>query len=114
MKEFGYLQESIGEVKMGILPNLLWVTLNLVCIGLDITIFFLFVRLIITWLKIPLFEKFNDAGKSLVGAITSSVSTLWDRVGQKRLSEKGKVFLGIAVVAFIRLILGEFGRLLLR
>jgi len=78
--------------------------LYFVCIGLDIAMFFLQVRLILLWKNIDLLVPFDNAGNSLVTAIASRVPRFLKT--RKQLSEKGKLISALAVFAIARIILG--------
>jgi len=98
---------------MSVIPKLIWVILNLLCIGLDIAIFFMIVRIIILWQSIPLLEKFNYIGKDLIDIIVKNICMLWDKAKRKSLSEKGRLFFSLTTLVFVRFILNEFSSLLL-
>jgi len=79
--------------------------LYFVCMGIDITMFFLQIRLVVLWRNIDWLVPFDNAGKSLVDAVTTKVSQLSKT--RKPLSEKGKLIVALAIFAIARIILGS-------
>jgi len=77
--------------------------LYFVCIGLDIAIFFLQIRLILLWKNISWLIPFDDTGKPLVNAIAGRASGLLKT--KRQLSEKGKLILILLVFVITRIIL---------
>ena len=77
--------------------------LYFVCIGLDIAIFFLQIRLILLWKNISWLIPFDDTGKPLVNAITRRASGLLKT--KRPLSERGKLILVLLVFFIARIIL---------
>jgi hypothetical protein len=69
--------------------------LYLICIGIDITIFFLVVRLVVTEWHTSCLEGFDGVGKSLVDGVRRNVRALWFRVAQRHLSQRGELLFGI-------------------
>ena len=51
---------------MGIMLQILCLALSLLIIGLDVCLFFLLIRLVLTWRSNYWLERLNDAGKRLV------------------------------------------------
>jgi len=98
---------------MGILPGLFLAVLNLICIGIDITMFFVLCRIVLMWRKIQWLEKLNDIGKGLVDALSAYTGQLWYKATQKRLSVKGELLLSIVALLLVRATLPEIGRLFL-
>jgi hypothetical protein len=86
------------------LTYLLMCFLYFVCIGLDIVMFFLQIRLIVLWRNVNWFIPFDNAGKSLVNAVTAKVSQFLKT--QNPLSERGKLIVALVVFAIARVILG--------
>ncbi len=78
--------------------------LYFVCVGIDVTMFFLQVRLVLLWNNIGWLVPFDNAGVSLVSAITSKVPLVMST--DKQLSEKGKLFVALAVFTVARIVLG--------
>ena len=91
------------------LTYLLMCFLYYVCIGLDVVIFFLQIRLIVLWRNINWLVPFDNAGKSLVDAVATKVSLFLKT--QKPLSERGKLIIALVVFAIIRIILWTILRL---
>jgi hypothetical protein len=96
---------------MGILSKLVWIFLNLMCVGIDVAILFLVCHLVLMWYNISWLRQLDNAGKALVNDITTDLSQYWGRVIQKQLSEKSKLLLSIVVLSLVRLALSEVGRL---
>jgi len=92
---------------MGILFMVLLVVLHLVCVGIDIAIFFVLCRLFLIWRGISWLERLNDVGRELVDAFVSNISRLWYRIAQKQLSTKGELLVSLIALSFARLVLCE-------
>ena len=80
-----------------------------ICVSLDVVIFFLQIRLIILWKNISWLVPFDNAGKSLVDAVTSKVPQLLKT--KNPLSEKGKLIAALLAFAIARVILGTILKL---
>jgi len=91
------------------LTYLLMCFLYFVCVGLDITMFFLQIRLVLLWRNVNWLVPFDNAGKSLVNAVTAKVSRFLKT--QNPLSERGKLIVGLIAFAMARIILGTILRL---
>lgn len=91
------------------LTYLLMCFLYFVCVGLDIAMFFLQIRLVLLWRNINWLVPFDNAGKSLVNSVTAKVPQFLKT--QNPLSERGKLIVGLIVFAMARIILGTFLRL---
>ena len=76
-----------------------------ICLGLDIAMFFLQVRLVLTWRAVNWLIPFDNAGKSLVSAISEKVPRVL-RI-QKPLSEKQRLIIALITFAIMRIILGS-------
>ena len=83
--------------------------LYFVCVGLDIAMFFLQIRLILRWRNINWLVPFDNAGKSLVNAVTAKVSQFLKP--QNPLSERGKLIAALVAFAIARIILGTILRM---
>jgi hypothetical protein len=77
----------------------------LFCLGIDIAIFFLAVRLLVTRWHAGWLEGFNDAGKGLVDAITTRVGLLWYRMVHRHLSPRGELLISILVLYLAQFII---------
>jgi hypothetical protein len=73
------------------------------CVGLDVIMFFLQIRLILLWKNISWLIPFDNAGKPLVSAITERASGLLKT--KRPLSERGKLILVLLVFFIARIIL---------
>lgn len=83
--------------------------LYFVCVGLDIAMFFLQIRLVLLWRAVNWLIPFDNAGKSLVTAVTAKVPQFLKT--QNQLSERGKLIIALVVFAIARIILGTILRL---
>jgi len=79
-----------------------------VCVGLDIAMFFLQIRLVVLWRNVNWLVPFDNAGKTLVNAVTAIVSQFFKT--QNPLSERGKLIVALVVFAIARVILGTILR----
>jgi hypothetical protein len=84
--------------------RLLWIILNLVCIGINVIEFFLIVRAATLWKQVSLLVAFNDAGKALVDGYTGIVGRFWGKTTQKQLSLKGRLLIGFVLLELTRVI----------
>ena len=87
------------------LNYLLMCFLYFICVGLDVAMFFLQIRLVLAWKTINWLMPFDNAGKSLVDAISEKVPRILKT--QKPLSEKGKLIVALIAFALMRIILGS-------
>ena len=90
------------------LTYLLMCCLYFVCIGLDVAMFFLQVRLILQWRRFNWLVPFDNVGKPLVNAVTAKVPQLLKT--QTPLSERGKLIIALLVFAVARIILAAILR----
>ena len=97
---------------MGFLFKLLFLSLHLIAIAMDIVIVFLFIRLIMLWKKIACLEWFDDLARELVNGVLSFVSQLWLSKTRNRLSAVGQLTLSLLGLILIRLALSEVARFL--
>ncbi len=88
---------------------LLMCLLYFVCVGLDIAMFFLQIGLVMLWRNINWLIPFDNAGKSLVNAVTAKVSQFLKT--KNPLSQRGKLITALAAFAIARIILGSILRL---
>ena len=86
--------------------------LHLACIGMDIAIFFLLIRLALMWRSGSWLERLNTTGRQLVDALTTQVGRLWFRAVHKKLSCRCELLVGLTALVFVRLVVGEVARLL--
>ena len=98
---------------MGIVFNIvLSGFLHLVCIGIDMAIFFLLIRLVLMWRTNSWLERLNDVGRHLADALAAKVGRLWSRAVKKQLSRRGELLVGLTVLLFARLVIYEAALLL--
>lgn len=88
---------------------LLMCLLYFICVGIDIVMFFLQIRLVLLWRNIDWLVPFDNAGKSLVSTVTLKIPQFIKT--QNRLSEKGKLIIALVAFAIARIILGSILRL---
>ena len=86
--------------------------LHLTCIGMDIAIFFVLIRLVLMWRSDSWLERFNDIGKQLVDALAAQVGRLWFRAVQKQLSRRGGLLVSLTALLFARQVVCEVAQLL--
>ena len=94
---------------MTAITYLLMCLLYFACVSLDVTMFFLQVRLVVLWRNVNWLIPFDNAGKTLVNAVTAKVSQFLSL--QNPLSERGKLITALIVFAIARIILGTILRL---
>ena len=91
---------------------LLLIILNLICVGINITMFFLVIRAVMLWKKMSFFKAFDDAGKALVNAYTRMIDRLWSRMTQKHLTLKGNLLIGLVLLELTRVVIVGLAKLL--
>ena len=94
---------------MTALTYLLMCLLYFICVGIDVTMFFLQIRLVMLWKNINWLTPFDKAGKTLVNNVTTKVSQFLKP--KKQLSERGKLIIALTAFAIARIILGTILRL---
>jgi hypothetical protein len=77
--------------------------LYFICIGIDIAIFFVEIRLILLWKNISCLVPFDQAGKPLIEALTRQASRLLKT--KRSLSQRGKLIIILLAFALIRIVL---------
>ena len=98
---------------MGIVFNIMLSGfLHLVCIGIDIAVLFLLIRLVLMWRSDSWLERLNDVGRQLVDALAATVGRLWSRAVRKQLSCRGELLVGLTALLFARLLVCEVAQLL--
>ncbi len=70
--------------------------------------FFLQIRLVVLWRNVNWLVPFDNAGKTLVNAVTAKVSRFVKT--QNPLSERGKLIVALVVFAIARVVLGTILR----
>ena len=91
------------------LTYLLMCFLYFVCVGLDVAMFFLQIRLILLWRTVNWLVPFDNAGEPLVTAITAKVPRFLKT--KNPLSQRGKLIAALVAFAIARIILGTILRL---
>ena len=83
---------------------LLMCMLYFVCIGLDVTMFFLQVRLLLTWRSIEWLIPFEVTGRPVTDMVAAQLSKILQT--NRPLSERGTLIVALIITALIRVILG--------
>ena len=97
---------------MTIYNRLFLAILNLVCIGINVTAFFLVVRAVLLWKEVSWLKPFDSAGKALVDTYTKMIDRLWSQVVQRRLAIKGKLLIGLVLLELTRIFVTGFAKFL--
>ena len=97
---------------MTIYTKLLWTMLNFICVGVNITAFFLIVRAMMLWKEVSWLKSFDDAGKALVDTYTEMIGRLWNKIAQRHLAPKGKLLVGLVVLELTGFLITGFAKLL--
>lgn len=97
---------------MAIYNRLFLVILNFVCVGINITAFFLVVRTVMLWKEVSWLKSFDDAGKALVDTYTEMIDRLWSQMAQRHLAPKGKLLIGLVLLELTRILITGFAKLL--
>jgi len=106
---YGQLRKGIT---MTIYTKLLWTILNFICVGINITAFFLIVRAVMLWKEISWLKSFDDAGKALVNIYTEMIDRLWNQMAHRHLAPKGKLLVGLVVLELTGILITGFAKLL--
>ena len=93
---------------MGIMHSLLWACLHLLCIGFDIAIFFLLVRLALGWKYMVWLDLFDRAGQPLVKYITESVDKASTARTKGPFTERHNTLIALAILLWARFMLALF------
>ena len=96
---------------MVIYSKLLLVILNLLCVAINITAFFLIVRAIMLFKEIAWLKLFDDAGKNLVYRYSEMIDSSWYRAMKRHLATKGKL---LVVLELARLFITGFVKFTLK
>ncbi|AQQ70914.1 hypothetical protein SMSP2_01277 [Limihaloglobus sulfuriphilus] len=91
---------------MTALVYLLMCIIYFICVGLDIIMFFLQVRLLFTWRNIQWLRPFDTAGTPIVDMVTAQLPRFTKT--SKPLSEKGKLIIALLMTATLRMTFGLF------
>ena len=86
--------------------------LYFVCLGIDIVIFFLVIRLILNWRSIRFLDGFDKAGKTLVDGLTERIGRFCCFILKKTLSANGKLFVSITILSLAKYIFCSLIKLL--
>ena len=94
---------------MTALSYLLMCFLYFICIGIDVTLFFLQIRLILMWRNIRWLTPFDNAGNPIVDFVIAKVPLLVKI--NKPLSKRGKIVIAALAMLIVRVILSEILKL---
>ena len=83
---------------MVIYSTLLLAILALLAMAIDITAFFMLVRVIMLWKEIAWLKPFDDAGKNLVYRYSEMIDCSWYRAMKRHLPTKGQLLIGLVVL----------------
>ena len=97
---------------MVIYSTLLLAILALLAMAIDITAFFMLVRVIMLWKEIAWLKPFDDAGKNLVYRYSEMIDRSWYRVMKRHLATKGKLLVGLVALELARLLVTGTANLL--
>lgn len=86
--------------------------LNFICVGINVTAFFLVVRAVLLWKEVSWLKPFDIAGKALVDTYTKMIDRLWSQVVQRRLATKGRLLIGLVILELTRIFVTGFAKLL--
>ena len=90
---------------MGILAKLIWIFLNLICIGIDITVFCVIVKMILNRWTVNWLIPFDVAGKRLVDSYTDLVEKRWRKVSPTVLTPQGRLAMGLVILIISRFLI---------
>lgn len=97
---------------MVIYSTLLLAILALLAMAIDITAFFMLVRVIMLWKEIAWLKPFDDAGKNLVYRYSEMIDRSWYRAMKRHLATKGKLLVGLVALELARLLVTGTANLL--
>jgi hypothetical protein len=90
---------------MGLLTNLIFSVIHFIFIALDITSFFIVVRLLCDHRRLPWLERFNSLGKPLSDAIGYQMQTLVCRVSGHTVSQNRSLIIALLAAVILRTLL---------
>ena len=90
---------------MGILPNLLFSFVHLLLIAIDVTTFFVLIRIFCHRWHLSWLEPFNSVGKPLVDGFTIHIQKLVNHISPKSFSQSGLLNIGIGTLLITRILL---------
>jgi len=97
---------------MIIILEILTIFFHFVGSVLDTTIIFILVRLLLLWRRMGWLECLNKIGKSLVDTSTMKVNCLWSMTSHKRLSDRGRLLVGLMALSVARILVWRLAVLL--
>ena len=95
-----------------IIVNPIAALLYFVCLGIDVVMFFLMIRLLLTWRRIRWLEKFDKAGELLVDGVTSRTDKFWRLRLNRKLSAKGTALVALLFLTVIKTVVVIFSQCL--
>ena len=97
---------------MGLLPVLIWTSLHLSCVAIDMALVLLILRIAGQWRNVGWLATINRAAKDVVDRLTAAISLRWQALTSTRLSERGALAVSVATLCLARLVLQELAGLL--
>ena len=85
---------------------LLKAMLSLVLTAINIIEFFLLVRAVMLFKEVAWLKPFDTTGKALAVNFMTRIDGMFYRIRSRRLSEKGRIFVGLVVLELIKLLIG--------
>ena len=76
-----------------------------IVMGVNLAVFFLTIRLILTWQDVQWLVPFDRIGRTLVEKVTTSIEGVLSRWNHRKLSKRGALILGIAILTVMQYIL---------
>jgi hypothetical protein len=101
----GLLATCLRKIIMGILPNLLLSFVHLLLIAIDVTTFFVLIRILCHRWHFSWLESFNSVGKPLVDGFTVHIQKLVKHISHKSFSQRGLLNIGIVTLVIVRILL---------
>lgn len=99
---------------MGILSDLLWMTLHLCLVAIDMAFLLLLFRMVSQWGRIAWIERINDTAKSIVDPLTAAVGHHWQALTSKQLLPRHALALSMLALCLARFVICTVAGLLLR
>ncbi|MGD0572874.1 MAG: hypothetical protein ABSB11_07610 [Sedimentisphaerales bacterium] len=90
---------------MGILAKLIWIFLNFICVAIELTMFWVIVKMILNRWMVNWLIPFDVAGKRLVDSYTNLVEKCWRKVSPTVLTSQGRLAVGLAILIISRFLI---------
>jgi len=92
---------------MGAISKILFAVFNLLCVGVDIIIFFMVIRFLSMWRSIIFVEELNLIVKNMIDRLIVLTKQCWNRLNQKHLSDKTAALVAFLILVIIRFVISE-------